>query len=1014
VLYLYCNSELIYETHFYLKGGQAINWVDFTPKEWIFVIFGYVSQKGGFINMDIFDQYLFEDITSVYANDNLSYEDYEEIFQRFTNLTHIKEVQPYLLAMRYLGLGTKPERQLVLSELEKMIGEDDPLISGLYFDLLITLGKNGSENRYRLYENINNGYSTAYLKEYSCINEIGNYGKIVVKEEFDDSLKKLLYKAYSEKCEKVRVLLGEEENLIVESAYCINRGYASPFMLTNDQINYAEYVNARIILIQNEIVDLSDIIHILEQLYNNDNDKLVIIARRVHERVLETINMNIARGAFNRRCCIIEMEDEYKEIENIARILRAPLITNIEELRLQQLEKLITVPQIVSFPDKSYVVTSRKENFGMGDMSNIAKIQITSEKMLCKYCESVYQDKEFNTIDEAILKEIREYDKKYVVIQKGQRVNSYVKYIPGICLSGGYSSDKFINNLEMKCVDLSAVFVLVVLEPINSISDIWSLLEQIAENNTKLIIIGNRFSEDVISTILINIEKEILTCCCIELDDIYELDKIAKELNTVAYQVADCNKINFFELPTLEKAFIWNERSILVQREFSKFDKVNSCVDDENKVYRRMVLSAYVGGVNSRIQDEQYNYYLEIYSNICGPSQELVPKDEILSYNNELSLEEYRNRSKKVMKLISAQQFACAVMQDGTVVSSIPNYIYQSGKKSYVTDEWSDVVEVAVGDEYVVGLMMNGRVIATGENDMGQCDLSSWEHIVSIACGRNHTVGICSNGMVLAAGMNSDGQCEVDGLERVVQVAASQWNTIALLDDGTVRVCGKQFTDVFQWKDIVSISCGLNHIVGLKRDGSVIISAGDNNYIAKQMQQKVKQWNGIVAIAAYDNSTVGLKVDGTVVVCGYCEKLFGEVCNWNEIVAIDTGGVSNEEFIMGVKKDGKVIFAGKPQMSVFEHPRIDIYRSSKAITEWILFDCVETVARCEKFEENEAIVSRVEYEQETMKRKELELKKMELEYELSKTNWIFDRKRRNEIKMQIAEIELFLQSTDIT
>ena len=53
--------------------------------------------------MDVFDQYLYEEITKSYAQDDLSSEDYEELYQRFENLAHLPEVKPYLFAMHYVG-----------------------------------------------------------------------------------------------------------------------------------------------------------------------------------------------------------------------------------------------------------------------------------------------------------------------------------------------------------------------------------------------------------------------------------------------------------------------------------------------------------------------------------------------------------------------------------------------------------------------------------------------------------------------------------------------------------------------------------------------------------------------------------------------------------------------------------------------------------------------------------------------------------------------------------------------
>ena len=60
--------------------------------------------------MDIFDQYLFEELTTQYARQGLSLDDYEELYQRFCSMDHLPEARPYIWTMRFFGLGTAPEK----------------------------------------------------------------------------------------------------------------------------------------------------------------------------------------------------------------------------------------------------------------------------------------------------------------------------------------------------------------------------------------------------------------------------------------------------------------------------------------------------------------------------------------------------------------------------------------------------------------------------------------------------------------------------------------------------------------------------------------------------------------------------------------------------------------------------------------------------------------------------------------------------------------------------------------
>ena len=71
-------------------------------------------------------------------------------------------------------------------------------------------------------------------------------------------------------------------------------------------------------------------------------------------------------------------------------------------------------------------------------------------------------------------------------------------------------------------------------------------------------------------------------------------------------------------------------------------------------------------------------------------------------------------------------------------------------------------------------------------------------------------------------------------------------------------------SNVREWKDIVAISAGGWHTVGLKADGTVI-AAGYNH----DGQCDVSGWKDIVAVSAGACHTVGLKSDGTVIAAGY-------------------------------------------------------------------------------------------------------------------------------------------------
>ena len=52
-------------------------------------------------------------------------------------------------------------------------------------------------------------------------------------------------------------------------------------------------------------------------------------------------------------------------------------------------------------------------------------------------------------------------------------------------------------------------------------------------------------------------------------------------------------------------------------------------------------------------------------------------------------------------------------------------------------------------------------VVAIGDNDYGQCDVTGWRDIVAIAAKSDCTIGLKANGKVIATGDNRQGQCNV-------------------------------------------------------------------------------------------------------------------------------------------------------------------------------------------------------------------------------------------------------------
>ena len=253
------------------------------------------------------------------------------------------------------------------------------------------------------------------------------------------------------------------------------------------------------------------------------------------------------------------------------------------------------------------------------------------------------------------------------------------------------------------------------------------------------------------------------------------------------------------------------------------------------------------------------------------------------------------------------------VKTDGTV------RISGKGEESY----WSDIIAVSRGYDFTVGLKKDGTVVATGENDYGECSVSGWTDIVAISAGSDHTVGIKSDGTVVTTQGSiyddiNTALYEVTQWTDIIAVSAGDDYTAGLKADGTVKVVGEiDFRDVSiaelqkatGWTDIVAISAGTNHLVGLKSDGTAV-AVGSNKY----GQCDVSDWSNIVAICAGGYHTLGLKADGTVVAVGDSRYGMCKVSDWTNIVALAANSCQS----VGLKADGTVVAVGDKYFKNFD------------------------------------------------------------------------------------------------
>ncbi|MBE6812716.1 MAG: hypothetical protein E7523_07520 [Ruminococcaceae bacterium] len=172
--------------------------------------------------------------------------------------------------------------------------------------------------------------------------------------------------------------------------------------------------------------------------------------------------------------------------------------------------------------------------------------------------------------------------------------------------------------------------------------------------------------------------------------------------------------------------------------------------------------------------------------------------------------------------------------------------------------------------------------------------------IRGIAAGEYHTSVLYEDGTVATVG----GQNELLAFEcaqwtDVKEIAAGADFTAVRLSNGFVQTTSSFEGNTTFWRNIVQISAGTKHLVGLCSDGTVVATGDDKN----TAKYAVEEWTDIVAVAAGEKYTAGLKSDGTVVLAG---SIGADVSGWKKVESL-AGGYNH---LVGLTKSGKVLTAG--------------------------------------------------------------------------------------------------------
>jgi chaperonin GroEL len=186
------------------------------------------------------------------------------------------------------------------------------------------------------------------------------------------------------------VTVEESQSFGIETEFTegleFDRGYVSPYMVTNPERMEAEYKNAHILITDKKIVSVQEILPLLEKIAQTGRKELVIIADDVEGEALATFVVNKLKGGFS----VLAVKapgygDRKKEfLSDIAITTGGQLITEEIGLKLEntELSQLGQADRVVSTKDSTVIVggAGNKEAISERVASIKAQLDTTTSK----------------------------------------------------------------------------------------------------------------------------------------------------------------------------------------------------------------------------------------------------------------------------------------------------------------------------------------------------------------------------------------------------------------------------------------------------------------------------------------------------------------------------------------------------------------------------------------------------------------------------------------------------------
>lgn len=235
----------------------------------------------------------------------------------------------------------------------------------------------------------------------------------------------------------------------------------------------------------------------------------------------------------------------------------------------------------------------------------------------------------------------------------------------------------------------------------------------------------------------------------------------------------------------------------------------------------------------------------------------------------------------EVVDMSIGQSFILGVMASGRLVTWGINTHGQSSIPRYLNTP--KIKKVATGVNWALVLREDGYINAWGGNEFNQLNIpsSARNNVTAISAFYGHGLALKANGSVVGWGRNNAGQASVPKqVKNIVAISAGHEHSLAI--NQKKRVLGWGNPSVVQPKfiarltNIKAVSAGFDHSLALREDGTVVCWRSNNPQSPDLGQcRDVNKLKNIVEISAGRQFSLARAADGTVY--GWGTNAFGQI-----------------------------------------------------------------------------------------------------------------------------------------